>query len=248
MNEGLQRIEPQAIQAAEPGEPQDLLALAVRQGASVDTLERLMVVRKELQAEQAKKAFDAAMSAFQAEVPIIVRSRAGHENRYNYAPLEKIVGMVTPIMAKHGFSHKEDGVVTEGWVEAIVVVTHRDGHSTTTRFKVPAESKAGMSPQQKYGAAMTYATRYAFCAAFGIRTADSDTDCSPEADESTTSLLSKLWEILKPVRGEANNWKQAKQWLVDECLIDPDCILKELEPAALRAVTGKVVAKLGGAR
>ena len=57
----------------------------------------------------------------------------------------------------------EDGVVTEGWVEAIVTVTHRAGHSEVKKFKIPTDSKAGMSLQQKYGAAMTYATRYAFC-------------------------------------------------------------------------------------
>lgn len=240
--QALERLDPMPMQ--ERQEPQDLLAMAVKQGASVDTLERLMVVRKELRAEQAEAEFNAALSAFQSECPIILRSRAGHENRYNYAPLEQIVGKVTPFLTKHGFSHQEDGIVTEGWVEALVTVTHRAGHSITKKFKVPAESKAGMSPAQKYGAAMTYATRYAFCAAFGIRTADKDTDCMPDSGESVTKLKKDLWDLVKPIRGTENNWKMARQWLVDEMCLDPSLPIADLDAAGLKATIAAAKKKL----
>lgn len=216
-------------------EPMDLLAMAVQKGnVDVGTLERLMVVRKEMLAEQAKTAYYDALAAFQAECPIILRSREGHENRYRYAPLEVIVKQVTPFLTKHGFSHQEDGVVTEGWVEAVVTVTHRSGHQETKRFKVPSNSNAGMSPQQKYGAAMTYATRYAFCAAFGIRTADRDTDCPPDATQSVTELTKQLWEICRPIRGSANNWDLARQWLIEACNMDPAKKVKDLSVAELQ--------------
>lgn len=241
MNE-LERIEP--LPLAERQEPQDLLAMAVKQGASVDTLERLMVVRKELRAEQAEAEFNAAMAAFQNECPLILKTVAGHDNRYKYAPLDQIVRTVTPFLAKHGFSHQEDGVVTEGWVEALVTVTHRGGHSVTKKFKVPAESKAGCSPQQKYGAAMTYATRYAFCAAFGIRTAERDTDAAPEAGSSVTELNKKLWELLAPVRGEANNWRIARQWLVDECNFDPSAKVADMDAGQLQTLIQRVGERL----
>lgn len=228
---------------AQPREPQDLLALAVSKGADVATLERLMVVRTQLKAEAAKEAFFASLAAFQAECPIILRTRAGHENRYNYAPLEQIVRTVAPLLEKHGFAHQEDGKVTDGWVEAVVTVTHRLGHCETKSFKVPAESKAGMSPQQKFGAAMTYATRYAFCAAFGIRTGDRDTDC-PSDEQSVTQLRSALWDLLKPVRGAEQNWKQARQWLTDECCIDPDQRIQDLTASDLKSAIEKARVKL----
>lgn len=237
----LQRLDDMTPQRREP---RDLLEMAVTQGASVDTLERLMVVRKELRAEQAESAFNAAMSAFQAECPIIIRNKEGHENRYRYAPLEKIVQSVTPYLAKHGFSHESDGVVTEGWVEALVTVKHRDGHSITKRFKVPAESRAGMSPAQKYGAAMTYATRYAFCAAFGIRTADRDTDCPPDATESITSLTAKLWAAVQPICDGDRTWKTARQWLVDECQMDPGKRVQDHNADEIRALIETAKARM----
>lgn len=232
------------VQPPQRQEPMDLLRIAVERGnVDVSTLERLMVVRKEVLAETAKREFFDALAAFQSECPIILRSRAGHENRYKYAPLEKIVQEVTPFLTKHGFSHQEDGVVTDGWVEAIVTVTHRGGHKEEKRFKVPAASNAGMSAQQKYGAAMTYATRYAFCAAFGIRTADKDLDCPPEG-ESVTALTKQLWEVCKPIRGTVNNWDMARQWLTDECNMDPGKRVKDLDAAELAALIKTAKEKL----
>lgn len=238
----LQRLDP--MPPVERSQPQDLLELAVKQGASVDTLERLMVVRKEIMAERARSEFFEALAAFQSEIPIIVRTRAGHENRYNYAPLEHIIKVVTPYLNKHGFSHQADGVVTDGWVEAIVTVIHRGGHKEEKRFKVPSESKSGMSPQQKFGAAMTYATRYAFCAAFGIRTADQDTDCPPDGTESVTELVSKLWNLCKPVSNGDRTWKTSRQWLTDECQMDPGKRVNDLSAEELIGLINRAKARM----
>lgn len=231
-------------------EPQDLLALAVQKGADVATLERLMVVRTQLKAERSREAYFDSLAAFQSECPVILRSQAGHENRYRYAPLERIVKEVAPLLHKHGFAHQEDGVVTDGWVEAVVTVTHREGHSEVKRFKVPAESKAGMSPQQKYGAAMTYATRYAFCAAFGIRTGEKDTDCPPtgEGPEVIVGLKSMLWTLLKkhekvPAGG---TWKHGYQWFIDERLLADTETLEELDSSGWRKLLAAASKKLEG--
>lgn len=226
MNENLELLKPDGSSAL-PATPQNvsndpmaLLSLAVQKGADVGTLERLAVLRDKFLAEQARNAFFADLAAFQAELPPIIRVKDGHESRYRYAPLEHIVKVATPYLNKYGFSHQEDGIVTDGWVEAVVTVTHRLGHKEEKRFKVPSETKAGMSPQQKYGAAMTYATRYAFCAAFGIRTADKDTDCPPEGI-SVTDARAKLWNLLLPISHGDGTWKTAQQWLIDECLLEP---------------------------
>lgn len=231
-----------------PRSAEDLLAMAIEKGADVSTLERLMVVRKEILAEQAKTAYFEALAAFQSECPVILKQRPvqipGGAN-YRYAPLDQIVQKVRPLMERYGFSHQEDSEITEGWVTAIVTITHRAGHSETKRFKVPSDTKAGMSPQQKYGAAMTFATRYAFCAALGIRTADEDTDCQPgDGPEAIAALKAELWRILKPVRGAESNWKQARQWLVDECVIDPEAQISAMDAEALREVIKKTSKKL----
>lgn len=230
-------------------EPMDLLAQAVEKGASVETLERMMVVRKQLKEEHAKEAYFAALAAFQAECPVVKKTNRvsipGGAN-YNYAPLEIIVLRVAPLLEKHGFAHQEDSEISDGFVKAIVTVTHRLGHSETKTFKVPTESKAGMSPQQKYGAAMTFATRYAFCAAFGIRTGDQDTDCPPQSDgpEVKAGLKAILWGHIKK-HFPVSNWDQAQQNLIDENLIEQTENVRDLlnDVSAMRKLVKKLEAR-----
>lgn len=246
MNE-LQRIDTEL--PAQRQEPQDLLALAVQKGADVATLERLMVVRTQLKAEAAKEAYFDSLAKFQAECPVIRKNRKvaipGGPN-YSYAPLDQIIQKVQPLLDKHGFSVDRDAEIDDKWVTAIVTVHHRQGHSETKRFKVPAETKAGMSPQQKYGAAGTFAERYAFCGALGIRTGDQDTDCAPAADgpDAIATLKAELWNLLAPKRGTEKNWKQATQWLIDEACMDPDQTIRGLDAAGFRSVIAKAKNKL----
>lgn len=220
------------------------LERAIETKADVSVIERLMVIRRELKAEAAEEAYKQALAAFQAECPQVIRTVAGHENRYRYAPLEVIVKTVKPYLERHGFSFTVNTVASETSMEALVTVQHRAGHQMTTSFKVPTESRAGMSPAQKYGAAATFAKRYAFCNAFGILTAERDTDAAPEAGSSVTELNKKLWELLAPVRGEANNWRIARQWLVDECNFDPSAKVADMDAGQLQTLIQRVGERL----
>jgi len=175
-----------------PMDADKLFASAISSKASVDTLERLMVVRRELRAEESQRRFVSAMSAFQQECPIIKKKKKvsitpkdrdgqrGTPYSYNYAPLDQIVKEIAPLLAKHGFSytletnmHVGDGMTA---VEAICTAHHVDGHSASSAMRVPVDTKARMNPSQQVASAQTFAKRYAFQNAFGILTGDTDDD------------------------------------------------------------------------
>ena len=83
---------------------------AVQEKVSTEVLERLFDMRDRLKKERAVEAFRSAMTAFQAECPIIVKSKAvknkdGKSVRYKYAPLDVIVKAVQPLLKKYGFSY-----------------------------------------------------------------------------------------------------------------------------------------------
>ena len=86
---------------------ESLLSQAVAAGAGIDTLERLMALRKEMLAEEAKKAFNTAMAAFQSECPVIKKTKAVKTKSgtvaYRYAPIESAVIQVKDLIQKHGF-------------------------------------------------------------------------------------------------------------------------------------------------
>lgn len=233
--------------------PTDLLRLAVEKGADVGTIERLMAVRRELQAAEAKKAFDESMGRFQAECPTIVKSKNVMEKnsdsvRYRFAPLDHIVKVVRPLLQQYGFSYQIDAEVESGWVKAACRVTHNLGHSETSSFKVPVDPKSFMSEPQKFASALTFAKRYAFTNAFGILTGDHDndgrTDNMGDGPEVVKKLTTELWGILKPVRGTESNWVIAQRWLIDECCMEPDEKIGSLDAASLRVVINKAKDRL----
>jgi len=168
-----------AVIALAPTSVDHLLTAAIERGATVEALERIMSMRRELKAEQAREAFVSALAAFQGECPVIHKSKAVLVNgspRYHYAPLECIVAQVKELLQRHGLSYTLNAVVEDKWVTAKCSITHREGHTEVSEFKVPIEAGAKMSEPQKFASALTFAKRYAFCNALGILTGDEDDD------------------------------------------------------------------------
>jgi hypothetical protein len=169
-----------------------LIALAIEKNVSVDTMERLLAMRRELKAERAKEEFDKAMSAFQAECPIIKKTKGvktdSGELAYKYAPLECIVEQVKDFLSKYGFSYSVDQPEAKpGYIKVALTVKHSFGHSEVTSVSLPLGNKTRlMSQTQVEAAALTFAKRYAFCNAFGILTGDEDTDGKPATVEHGT--------------------------------------------------------------
>ena len=169
------------------GDVDMLMVEAVRSG-NVEVMAQVMEIRRELKAEAAKEAFFDSFATFQSECPIIkknkwVLSQAGNK-LYPYAPLDAIVKQVGGLISKHGFSYTiKSGVEnpTErdplGRVFAVCRVQHVAGHTEASPFSIPVkEATPFTNAAQQAGTALTYAKRYAFNDAFGIVTADEDTD------------------------------------------------------------------------
>lgn len=159
-----------------------LLALAIERGTPIDVMERLLAMSREVKADRAKEAYITAMSAFQAECPVIVKSKSGPNDSYRYAPLDRIVATVGPLLGKHGLSYSFDTRDDDNAGEIVIVciVTHIAGHSESKHCRFPLlKGTSMMSAPQVYAATLTYGKRYTFCNALGILTGDTDTDSVP---------------------------------------------------------------------
>jgi hypothetical protein len=182
-----------------------LLSQALDKGVGVEVLERLLVMRAQLRAESAKEQFDSAMAAFQAECPIIkktkpVTTKSG-QVAYRYAPIDSIVSQVKHLLQKHGFSYAMDTVTGDSTVQAICTVKHNAGHSEQSRYEVPLGERTNiMSASQVVAAALTFASRYAFCNAFGILTGNDDNDARPQRQEQvgfiTDAQISTIRQLI----------------------------------------------------
>lgn len=160
-----------------------LIQQAIVSQSSVETLERLMAMRRELKAEKGREAYFVALADFQAECPTIVKAKAvlnkpekGGGVRYRFAPLDVIVGATKELLRKHGFSYVIKTKQDKDTVTAILVAHHAAGHEEETSLTVPIDHEAYMTEPQKVAAALTYAKRYVYCDAWGILTGEEDND------------------------------------------------------------------------
>lgn len=166
---------------------------AIAANAPIDTIERLMTLREKMNAETAKKAYNDAMAAFQAECPIIKKTKSVNTKSggkaYSYAPIESVILQVKHLLQKHGFRYSTSIVFANSQVKAICHVTHSLGHTESTEMEVPLGNKTDvMSQSQVVAAASTFAKRYAFLNAFGIMTGDEDTDATKGKQEKAAEV------------------------------------------------------------
>lgn len=170
--------------------PETLIQIAMKQGASFETIKEMLDLKERLQKQEAEKLFRISMSKFQAECPVIIKSngvdytsKKGSRVRYNYASLDKIIATVKGLLGKYELSYTFTTQQAENSVTAICHAFHIAGHSETTFFTIPIDPEAYMNEAQKVASALTYAKRYAFCNAFGILTGDEDDDGNNLTDD-----------------------------------------------------------------
>ena len=163
-------------------DPQALIETAIKQGSSIEAMERLLDLRDRLRKEQAEIEFRNAMSGFQSEMPVVEHNKKVYNRhgvyRYSYSELSHIVKTAQPYIGKYDLSYD---IITEttpepAGIRATTRVFHSMGHTEKSWFWVPIDPEAYMTDQQKWASAGTYAKRQAFCNAFGILTGDEDND------------------------------------------------------------------------
>lgn len=155
-----------------PPTPAEMLSAAVAQGASIETLERLIGLSERWEANNARKAFDAAISEAKAEIPPIMKNARGHNDK-KYANFAAIAGVVDPILSKHGLSYRFRTAQTDK-ISVTCVLSHRAGHSEETTLAGPADASGSKNAIQAIGSTLTYLQRYSLVQALGLAVADDD--------------------------------------------------------------------------
>lgn len=158
-----------------------LIQQVVIGGGSIENLQLLLDMKERVDRENARKAFQAALAAAQAEIPTVIKNRQNNHTRSSYADLAAIEQAVTPVITSHGISVRFHPVRSEvqGHYGVECVLSHAAGHTETYRADVPSDG-AGISgsnnktPTHAFGSTMTYGRRYLLCMLFNISTGDDD--------------------------------------------------------------------------
>lgn len=162
------------------GNPANLLQIAIEKGASLEQLEKLMAMQERWEANQAKKAYDRAFSAFKAEAVQITKNRkvdAGPLAGKKYAELYSVVNAVTPALSRHGLSSswkltKDD----KDWMEVTCFLRHVEGHEESVSMGGPPDTGGAKNAIQARASTKTYLERYTLKAITGLSEQGDDSD------------------------------------------------------------------------
>lgn len=113
----------------------------------------------------------AALVAAQGEFAAIPKTADNPFFKSKYAPLEAVVEVTQPILAKHGLAVAQFPTVLDGELALRTVLMHSSGQSMSDTMWLCAAKR---DPQGQ-GAAITYARRFAYMAVLGL-VADADDD------------------------------------------------------------------------
>lgn len=175
------KVEPKALVKLEP---QSLLMKAIEGGASIETLERLVALAKEVQGEQAREAWHQAMAEFQRRCPTVKKSATAKiftgkgAYTYHYAPLDEILATCRELLGELGLSVSWRSKMEPNRVIVSCRIAHVLGHaeeSGDVAMPIPGgDDRSGANAAQRVGIALTYARRYSFIAVAGLAPEDDD--------------------------------------------------------------------------
>lgn len=164
--------------------PAELIKVAVSGGADLDKLEKLLDLQVKWEANEAKKAYHRAMTAFKANPPEIIKDKqvAYKEVKYKHASLANVTEQINSALSAHGLSASWQ-TQQDGAVSVICKITHVLGHSEETKLSAPADNSGSKNSIQAIGSTITYLQRYTLLALTGLATYDQDDDGRASEEE-----------------------------------------------------------------
>jgi len=221
--------------------PMLMLQSLIERGADPAKLEKMMDLVERWEKNQAAQAFGAALAKFQELCPPIVKwretkAKPGTEFAFKYASFDDVMAAARPHLATCGIAcafdseHKEES----GVASLKVTVRIRVGSYFEDRtFTCPVPKDLKASEPQRYGAALSYAKRYALCAALNIVGTDQDDDAQTQHDYLTEQQKAALVEFIRHVGMKVSDVSALCRWLE---VADIDHILQANHVKAMEGV------------
>lgn len=213
----------------------DMVREAMRSGQSIEVIREVRALAKEMAADEAKRAFDEAVSDAKAEIQPIAKNKAGHNSRY--ADLGEISRQVDPILSKYGLSVRHRTRQDGNAITVTCILSHKLGHFEETELTANPDTSGSKNPIQAIGSTLTYLQRYTKVLAVGIAVSEDDDGAAAGRGETISDAqLADLRTLADEVNADLEKFCQ---YFRIEAL--PDLPAKDFNRAmdSLRAKKGR---------
>ena len=231
-----------------PNGPLAMALQAVKAGMSVADMRAMLDLQKDWEANEARKAYVAAMAEFKRNPPEIFKrkqvaftTRDGDTTSYKHATLGDVTTAIINGLAQHGISHRWDTKQDGGRIIVTCILTHNLGHSESTSLEGAPDASGKKNGIQQVASTVTYLQRYTLLGASGLATKDEEDDDGAGA----TPPPEVPAELLGAARDASMlGWKALAQFIKDRTeaevkLLEPESDkLKAAAKAADKAAKG----------
>lgn len=175
--------------------PMTMMQQALTQGAGLEQMTQLMDLQERWEANEAKKAYNKAMSEFKANAPEVYKNKkvsfktSTGVTSYDHASLDNLASAVSMAMAPYGLSFRWNTTQLDGGVIRVTcIIMHEMGHSESVPLQASPDSSGGKNNIQAIGSTVKYLERYTLEAAAGIATKDKLDDDGRTGGEKTKKI------------------------------------------------------------
>lgn len=211
--------------AIAPISPMQMAFELIKNGADLGAVKEMLAMSRELAADEARRAFDAALSSAKAEIPPILKNRlvdftgkTGIRTNYRHEDLGEVARTVDPILARHGLSYRFRTEQQEGGaIRVVCVVSHRDGHSEENALAAGRDESGNKNNIQAIGSAITYLQRYTLKSALGLAASNDDdgrasggdeVDEGPVSDDQAKEIEAAIEAAIKATSGKPEVYRK----------------------------------------
>jgi hypothetical protein len=183
---------------ARQNSPAALIQSAISGGADLEKLEKLLALQERWEANEAKKAYVAAMAAFKANPPRIEKTKtvSFSGTTYKHALLADAAEKINRALSQHGLSAawttKQEGDA----ITVICTITHDMGHSESTSLTAGPDKSGAKNAIQAIGSTVSYLERYTLFALTGLASHDMDDDGRGATEYVTEEQSNELYALL----------------------------------------------------
>jgi len=225
-NKDLAEIPQKSISGSSPAE---IAANILKFGGNLEGLEKLMALQERHEANEARKAYHAAMAEFKKNPPEVLKSKkvsyktSSGQTEYSHADLGEASIAIAEALAKHDLNatwrQKQD---TNG-ITITCTLTHKLGHSESTSLTAPPDNSGGKNTIQAISSTNSYLERYTLFAITGLAPKGIDDDGrgseakQPEKKSEKKTITPKTkvgWNHAKAAYKRDGNFKKVLEHAV----------------------------------
>ena len=158
-----------------------IIERAARDGSvDLDKMDRLLAMRERIDAREAARSFNAAISAAKGEIGNIVKNRkvdfttAKGRTNYRYEDFAEVAKVVDPVLRDHGLSYRFRSSQEGSRIVVTCILSHADGHFEETALSAPIDDSGNKNAIQAIGSSATYLQRYTLKLALGLASSNDD--------------------------------------------------------------------------